>query len=626
MCGITGIIIQKQYNRDIEHMLLNAQKVQGHRGPDSQGFVIKDLNNWKVGFGHQRLSILDLSNMGDQPMCFKQEFGSIIYNGEVYNYKELKLELEQLGHRFKSDTDTEVVLTALNHWGPLEALSKFNGMWAFAWLDPQNNRLILARDRAGVKPLNYYLYNNQLYLASEVKTILEMAPNKFTLNNQLIGEYLVQSLLETTTNTLFEGIKKIPAAHFCEIDLSTDNIKLDIKPYWTITTDVYHFYSEEKLIEEIRELFIDAVRLRLRSDVPVGVLLSGGIDSSSIAAVMQQVLGRNSELNLLSAVSTDARYDESKFINIMGKHLNRDVHKVVLDFHPNRAFDYLEEVCWFNDEPVGSFSNVAHYLLMKQASEQNIKVILSGQGADELLCGYKKYLGFYIQSLVNQGRYIEAGKTLGSFYKQGTILSQFNIQEAKRYMPQYLKPRELDIRGESLEHYMPKFVGLTSGMTVIERQALDIKHFSIPVLTHYEDRMSMAWSREVRVPFLDYRLIELLNSVPTEFKLKKGWTKYIFRKVMEPMLPPEITWRKDKQGFINPESEWLKKELRIGVLKYFGQESLMFKYGLVNRENLMKKYELYCKQPYSGGNIWFKDIFNPLALEIWLRKFEKHLA
>ncbi|MGC5324932.1 asparagine synthase (glutamine-hydrolyzing) [Brevibacillus sp. SYSU BS000544] len=625
MCGISGVLSHKKYDYQIDEYMKRAEQIQQHRGPDSRAWEVHEKNCWRIGLGHQRLSILDLSEAGNQPMRYK-DGSSIIYNGEIYNYKEIRHELEALGHSFYGDSDTEVILAALHQWGIEQALAKFNGMWAFAWLDLQKNRLVLARDRAGVKPLYICQQEDNLYFASEMKTILGMKPQKSRLNHQLVGEYLIQSLLEASNETFFHDIKKIPAGHYCSIDLGEQGINLAIKNFWTVPSSFIAPRTEDELIEQIRVLFFDAVRLRLRSDVPVGVLLSGGVDSSAIATAMNHILGKDAELNLLSAVSNNSQFDETPFIDTMASYLNRSVHKVVLDFTPDQALDYLDQVCWFNDEPVGSFANVAHYLLMKKAKELGITVILSGQGADELLCGYKKYLGFYVQSMFRNGSIVKGTKALYSFWKQGTILNQFSFSEAKRYLPTRFNSTEIDIRGEALSQFSPISVGLPQNGGVRERQILDLNRFSVPVLTHYEDRMSMAWSREVRVPFLDYRLIELLINVPVEQKLHDGWTKYIFRKAMEPYMPKEIIWRKDKQGFVNPQSEWLRNELKEKVLDCFSEDSLIFKHKLVNREKMIKKYELYCTESAEKGTVWFRDIFNPLALEIWLRRYEKYIG
>ncbi len=263
---------------------------------------------------------------------------------------------------------------------------------------------------------------------------------------------------------------------------------------------------------------------------------------------------------------------------------------------------------------------------MRQAKELGITVILSGQGADELLCGYKRYLGFYLKGLVSAGHYLKAFNVLSRFWRRGTVLSQFTFAEAKRYLPGFMQKDETDILGESLKEYLRVDVGLSAGMTMQELQANDIKRLSVPMLVHYEDRMSMAWSREIRVPFLDYRLIETLVPLATDVKLKNGWTKYVFRKAMEDFLPAKIAWRKDKQGFVNPQSEWLKNELKGKVKEFFSPDSLMSKYGLVNVDNLLLKYDSYCRQSPGRGRVFFREIFNPLALEVWLRNIESFIG
>lgn len=628
MCGIAGIITDR---RDISPELERARLVQLHRGPDSQGFCTHDIDKWRVGLGHQRLSIIDLTEAGNQPMALADGKTWIIYNGEVYNYKEIRSELEGLGYHFRSTSDTEVMLAALHHWGVEQALNRFNGMWAFAFLDKEKKRLVLARDRMGVKPLYYLLKGGQLFFASEIKTILKMAQEKFSLNLQVIGEYLCQSLLDTGADTFFEGITKVPAAHYGVIDLAATALQIHYQSYWRVPTERQGSFPEKDLIEEIREIFTDAVRLRLRSDVPVGVFLSGGIDSSSIASTMKR-LEKNAQLNIVSVVTQDKRYrndnryDESIFIDIMGNYLKQNVNKVTIDLKPETIFDYLGQVCWYNDEPAGGFANVAQFLLMKQAKELDTTVILSGQGGDELLAGYLKYSFFYMQDLVRKGQYLKASEVFWSFCRNGTVLRQFSFQEAKRYVPGYINSRRTDIRGENLKSFSPIFIGLSKKMTVQERQALDYQRFSVPILTHYEDRSSMAWSREVRNPFLDYRLVEAVVPLPMEMKIQGGWTKFIFRKAMEPFLPQEIVWRRDKRGFVNPQEEWLKDDLKASVLDYFCEDSLIFKFNLVDRKNLLLKYETYCRQGVGRGIISFNEIFNPLALEIWLRKYLDYVA
>lgn len=625
MCGIAGIV-SNQRGESLSDRLERMKRAQSHRGPDDEGVWTGRAGAYEVAFGHSRLAVLDLTKAGHQPMLSPCGRYALIYNGEIYNYKELRKELASTqGVEFSTQCDTEVVLQSLIAWDT-EALGRFNGMWAFAWLDLEKKNLLLSRDRFGVKPLYYHRGKRGFFFASEIKAILAGTGEKFDINLTAVARYLRQSMLNAQNQTFFSEIEELPPAHYMRLNLKTDSPAPEIQSYWTDTgANGFEGVSEKQRIEAVRELFFDAVSLRLGSDVPVGVLLSGGLDSSSIAGTMRRILGPDADLNILSAVSDDARFDEQPFIDVMSSHLECEPHKLWLRFRPEEVFKLLETVIWFNDEPVGTFSVVAHYLLMKYAKDLNVTVILSGQGADELLCGYKKYLGFYVQSLIREGQYTTAGRALLDFFRQDTVLPQFNIREAKRYMPRILRPREIDILGPAL-HHTDGFLDIGLGkMSFSDRQREDLSRFSLPAIVHTEDRMSMAFGRELRFPFLDYRLVQMLIGFPPEWKLREGWTKWILRKAMEPDLPKEIAWRKDKQGFVNPESEWLKNELKGEIEDLLKEEMLASRAGLIDQDRFRRRYRAYCRQPFKKGNIGFKDILHPLALEIWLRKFEDHL-
>lgn len=620
MCGVAGILSFSD-SVNVSSQLAKAVEQQLHRGPDIQSSRIFNADKWSLGLSHQRLSILDLSDAGAQPMSTESDSSTIIYNGEVYNYKELMSLLPE-DEKYFSSSDTEVLLKILSTYGIAKSLPLLNGMWAFAWLDEKNNKLYLCRDRAGVKPLYYFIDNDVLYFSSEVKAILESSEKLFTLDTQAVGEYLLQSVQDSQNNSFYSEIKAVPAGCYIEIDLSKDALNFTQTRYWNVLDA--EPYSGDDLPGHLNELFNDAVRLRMRSDVPIGVTLSGGLDSSAIAASMKKHLGSAENLNVLSAVSPGSKLDESEFIDAMSSYLGAKTHKVELNWTADEAIDLLKTVTWHNDSPVGSFSNVAHYLMMKKASELGITVILSGQGADELLCGYKKYLGFYIQGLIRDKRLFKAIQVFLGFLFNRSVVNQFSLMEAKRYLPQRFKNKDIDIQGPALKKgYKPQSLNLKSGQSMSERQAEDLERFSVPFLTHYEDRMSMAWSREIRLPFLDYRLMELLVNLPTKMKLQKGWTKYILREAMQAMLPDKINWRKDKQGFVNPQEEWLKNELKSEVLNTFSEDALIFSFGLVDRKALLEKYNIFCTQSNKNGQVWYRDIFAPFALEVWLQ-LNKH--
>jgi|SRR5665213_1659513 len=632
MCGIFGIL--RRGSAEEEPALLEAAlRVQAHRGPDGSGVRKFRFGQNSLLLAHQRLAIIDLSDAAHQPMDYKEGRGCLVYNGELYNYLELRSELAGDGETFVTRSDTEVLLAALHKWGPDRALTKFNWMGAFAWLDRDARRLVLACDAGSEKPLYYYADDTQFVFASEIKTLLTLLARKFALDRDVVGQFIFQGLSDASTRTFFEGITRLEAGSYMALGLGADRGSIRPKRFEPPA------YSDAALrlplpdfVSELRRVFIDSVRLRLRSDVPIGVLLSGGIDSSSIAAVGQTLLGHAEAPRLLSVVSDDPRYDESKHIGVMERYLGQTAHKVTLRINPDTVVSELSTVNWFNDAPVAGLSALAHYRLMAVAKELGLTVILSGQGADEILLGYRKFLGFYLQSLLRHGHIARAVAVLAGFLRNRTVLNQFDLSNAKRYMKilgtlnklTQIQP-ETQLEGDWLNGWQALPLGLGAG-SLAARQMLDITRYSVPALCHYEDRMSMAFSREIRLPFLDSRLIDLLLRAPDEYKLRRGWTKYALRKAMESMLPAEICWRKDKQGFSNPQGEWLKQELRNAVLDAFSPASMIAKKGIVDSGSLTRTYERYRRQPADSGMIWYREIFAPFSLELWMRSYESWIA
>lgn len=623
MCGIAGLVVPAGEAGGAK-ALGRMRAVLAHRGPDGDGAWSGVEGKAEVLLGHRRLAILDLSERGRQPFVSPCGRHVLVYNGEVYNYLELRRELAGLGTAFSSDCDTEVVLQSLMRWGE-EALSRFNGMWALAWLDRRAGSLFLARDRFGVKPLYYCRAKDRLTFSSEIKAILEADGERRSVDPLAAGRFLRQSLLDAQPQTFFSGILAFPAGHYARLDLRRGAVTgLDPRPYWSAPVRDAFEGCESRRVEALRETFLSAVRLRLRSDVPVGVLLSGGLDSSCIAAAMRAELGREAPLHAFSAVGGPPGSGEEPFMDLMCSHLACESRRIRVS--AEQAFDALPAAIYFNDEPVGGLNTAAYRLLMEEARRSGVTVLLTGQGADELLCGYKKYLAFHLQALLRDGRVGAAARTALPFARRGTVLSQFDFREARRYLPRWLRPSVPDVRGPALRDFSDELpLGLGRG-SLAERQRMDLEVASLPALLHYEDRMSMASSREMRVPFLDYRLVSLLLPSPAETKLRDGWTKWLLRKAMEPYLPPEAAWRRDKRHFALPQARWLKHDLRDRVRAILGGELLTARSGLVDQGCLKKLYETFCAQPEEGGDIWFKDVFNPLALELWMRAFSRNLA
>jgi asparagine synthase (glutamine-hydrolysing) len=626
MCGIAGIV-QSDNLESISTRLAAMLLAQAHRGPDGSGTCLERVGGCAVGLGHRRLSIIDLSSDAGQPMHSACGRYTLIFNGEVYNYREIRAELTQRHQcQFRTQSDSEVVLQALVQWGPA-AFGRFNGMWGIAFLDRKRAELCLSRDRFGVKPLYFMVENGRLIFASEIKAVLVGAGRKFAVDAETAYRYLAYNSLDATHRTFFQGITKLPQGHYqiCRLEPAGPVLESPVR-YWDFTPEDPKFYrSEELLAARLRDLLQDAVAMRLRSDVPVGLLLSGGVDSSCIAALMMRLRG-DSMPTALAMVSDVPEFSEERFIDTVTKEVGIPTSKVRLQGDSADALRLLSEVTYHNDEPVGTFSNVAQYLLMAEARRAGITVILSGQGADEILCGYRKYVGFYAQSLLRQGRVLQAAALLNGFRRTGTVVTQLHLADAKRYLPRWLHRSIPPPFGPALlAGAVPQAMGLGRG-DLSERQRADLYQFSIPMLTHYEDRMSMAHGRETRLPFLDYRVVNLLVQAPPQLKLAQGWTKYILRRALAKEVPAAIIWRKDKQGFLNPERTWLANELRSDLTRLFNSDMLAYQAGLLDRPALVSLYEDYCRHWESHGRYSAKDVFYPLALEIWLRRYSCHLA
>lgn len=620
MCGIFGIISPK--NICFERSAQSMQDALIHRGPDGHGIIQHSVGINQIYLGHVRLAILDLSDNGLQPMESSCGRYNLTYNGEVYNYLEIKQELLREGYAFHTETDSEVVLYALIHWGE-EAFNKFNGMWAIAFLDQNRKELLFSRDRFGVKPLYYAQDDDTVFFASEIKSILVGMNKKFKLNLKVTHRFLSQSILDYDTDTFFQGIHKVPQASYLKLDLNKTCLilKENFNFFWHYPTS--HFQEEMSITEVITELdtlFTDAVKIRLRSDVPIGVTLSGGIDSSSIACKVSALM-KGHPINTFSSISNEKAYDEQPFMDEVNQSLNSNAQKFNLSLHTKQLLQDYKNLAWFSDEPILSFSSVAFYYLMQLSCKSGVKVILSGQGADELLCGYKKYIYFYLKSLLSDKRALTFAYTFLSFLGNNTLIPEFNYHEAKRYLPAWLRSKKKSSLGANLLCFELDSLGMEKG-GFLERQIQDMHSTSVPALLRYEDRLSMVSSVEVRLPFLDYRLVEFCLKLPTKLKLNRGWTKWIFRKAMDGQVPKNIIWRKDKQGFVSPQERWFKNELCNEITSLFNSDMVSAKLGLINIENLKSNYKLYCS---GHRTISYKEVYNPFALEIWLRQFASYI-
>jgi asparagine synthase (glutamine-hydrolysing) len=431
------------------------------------------------------------------------------------------------------------------------------------------------------------------------------------------ARFLTQSLQNVDNRSWLAAASAFPAACIGTIDV-TDPAEgiTNIRRFWKApANELEPSTTDAEFIEELYSTLSDAVRMRLHADVPVGIALSGGIDSSIIAALAysrQSMAGRSTVL--FSATNPGSPHDESAFIDVVARHLETEVDKFTLDASTGSSlFDLLMKCIRHNDGPIASFSNILFFRLMEMARKRGVTVVLTGQGADEAFCGYRKYPFLELKRLIREKGLLAASHLATGFLARGTMLPGLRIAEGKRYLG---RTNHSILGPVAANAHHP--IALGAIRTLSERQWQDIAHYSVPYLCHYEDRMSMAWSREVRAPFLDHRVVALGLRMPTRLKLANGWTKYALRKAFEPLLPPEIAWRKDKQGFVNPQDDWLRGSLRSHVVETMSRrDARVYDTGLVDREAYMKVFEAYCR---GSSSIWFRDVFSPFALELWLHQ------
>jgi asparagine synthase (glutamine-hydrolysing) len=622
MCGIVCIISKNSISHDILNQL---NQVQGHRGPDASSYSIHKINDYNIGLAHQRLSILDLSVEANQPMTSFDYKNHLIFNGEIYNYLEIKDKLALDGIKFRTNSDTEVLLNLLMNYPLEQALNLLNGMFSFVWLDEVSQKLVIVRDRFGVKPLYYHISNEgDIFISSEIKTILSISKVKFSLNYNTINDYLLSSKFEINNETFFNSILKVPQSHYIFFDLKTTPFLFSPVNYWNLNNiSVQSGISLRDAANSVSELFQSSIGLRMRSDVQVGALLSGGLDSSSIVHFMNFKKSNNGLLKIFSAVNEVKSFDESNHIREVLLNENLEAYYTNLN-DPINCFNLIKKVTWHNDEPLGSFSNIAQYLMFKDAKTRGVKVILSGQGADEIFGGYLKYIFYNIFNLFyNKKYFILLVKTFHIIFSNILFIQpDFRFSEIKRFF----KRRQYDIRGIKLNKLYDKTENkVYHSDYLVNKQILDIYHNSIPALTHYEDRMSMAHGVEVRNPFLDYRLVSYGLSLPSEFKLNRHWTKYILRYVMKDKIPRNIVWRRDKMGFNTPESVWVKGELKTKIEELLNINALVFRHKIIDYNKFLSLLSKYNKDNFFSVQVSHKEILGVVFLESWLQVFEEYI-
>lgn len=556
MCGIAGVIGLN--GQVVESPLIEKMtRAVAHRGPDGEGVLVES----NVGLGHRRLAIVDLSADGAQPMTAGQGRHTVVFNGEIYNYLELRAELQALGYVFATRSDTEVLLAAYAEWGPA-CVRRFNGMWAFALYDRASRRLFCSRDRFGKKPF-YYLRNRDWFaFGSEIRQLLPLLSAR-RADQQALLKFIVGNLAEGLEQSFFDGVRKLPGGHNLTLDLSSGEMR--IERYYELTIDrSLAGIDGGEAVQRFSAALADAVRLRLRADVPVGTCLSGGLDSSSVATLAAGLYRQEAQrpFAAITACSEQGDNDESDYAAQVVEHNQMLWHKVRPGYDDFAAT--LPAVVEAQEEPFPSPSIAMQYFVMRCAREQGIPVLLDGQGGDETLLGYERYFAAHYLSQARSHGWLRtlaamressannatmsARRVLGYFvYFTSTRVRWHNYRRRHGYL------RELPEMFDEVRLYAE-----ASG-DIHALQKLEIERTNLPALLRYEDKNAMRHSIETRLPFLDYRLVELALSLPGSAKISEGWTKHVLRQSMAGKMPDSIVWRRNKLGFEAPERLWFAR-------------------------------------------------------------------
>ena len=577
MCGICGILNLSRDRLPAED-LQAMSSVLGHRGPDDQGKLVSG----PVALGFRRLSILDLSR-GHQPMCNEERNVWIAFNGEIYNHAELRPGLQKRGHRFTSNSDTETIVHLYEEYGD-DCVRHLRGMFAFAIWDARYNRLFCARDRLGIKPFYFAMVGNRFAFASEIKALFELRDFNARLNRSALPEFFTFGYL-SAEETLYKNVYKLLPGHCLCLELDSDNARPQITQYWDLNSSApERSPSEADCISRFRDLFAETVRSHLMSDVPLGVFLSGGLDSSSIAAVMASL--KKEPIQTFSVGYVESQYSELPYARAVAKHIGAEAHEVILG--PDDFFASLPRLIWHEDEPLVWPSSVALFFVSRLASEK-VKVVLTGEGGDELFAGYLKYrvalwnlrggplyrkfVPRFLQQVVRKALSSGLGpdwalrKLRHSFLYHPDSFEQIYFDNFYAAFPQHQQPllftpalndevRDVNAYANAMR-YFPR--NGWNGNSLNRLLYMDIKTYLVELLMK-QDQMSMAASIESRVPFLDHKVVEFAASLPARYKLRFSSGKYLLRKAMARDLPPEVL-RRNKKGFPTPIRPWLRNQL-----------------------------------------------------------------
>ncbi|MCU7930684.1 MAG: asparagine synthase (glutamine-hydrolyzing) [Candidatus Thiodiazotropha sp. (ex Codakia rugifera)] len=586
MCGIAGIYYHDSTRRVDENQLVAMRDVFTYRGPDDKGLYISG----PVGLAHRRLSIIGLST-GHQPMSDPNQKFWIVFNGEIYNYRILRKELEKKGYSFKSESDTEVIIYLYMEYGN-NCIEYLNGMFAFAICDESKHSLYIARDRMGIKPLYYYKTNNEFIFSSEIKSILKYDKIEAACNGSAVFEYFLYRDV-AGEHTMFKDVMSLLPGHY----MTVDSAGIDIVKYWDVlNTDKDHSLDKNSAKEQIEYLLQDAIKIRLMSEVPLGTFCSGGIDSSLVTAMAAGIAGEH--LNTFSVGFEESDYDESEYAKIVSTRYETQHHELVLGSSDFSSL--LPKAIALNDEPL-HFANSVHILALSELTKKHVTVVLTGEGADELFLGYPRYLIPELAKKIKHFSWLTSPllNLLSRIHKDHRIkkLRDYSQLDMQDIIMMNAAVNRVDVVNQIIGCDIDKKLGYRNELhdsvlnykSTIEMVSLQDQLTYLISILNRQDRMSMGASVEARVPFLDYRLVEFANSLPPSIKLEKTNTKMLIKEIAEKYLPREVIYRR-KSGFGVPLTKWMRDTNGLGKLV---KEIIYDTPGddYINIDNIRAKYD-----------------------------------
>lgn len=640
MCGITGYLNLK---KSVDwNTLYNMNQVISHRGPDDEGYAyfgttsgslkgkdtisdyhsltdIKEMSPTDafLVFGHRRLSIIDVSAAGHQPMFDREQKYCITFNGEIYNYIEIKQELIALGHHFTTNSDTEVILEAYKEWEE-DCVQHFNGMWGFAIYDLEQKKLFCSRDRLGAKPFYYILDDQKFIFASEIKQICQDPDFDRYMNEQMVLSYILFRLTDFGKETFIKDIYALPGGYNLSLKIDLEQrkiVQVNLYQYWNLKIDK----EKNTDIDKWYDLMKDSVKLRLRSDAPVGAMCSGGVDSSFLISEIKDCYEKQgkdiTEFKTFTSCYHNAEiHDETYFAHLVNEACGVEEHLIYPD--AQNTFQKFKNMVW-HYEGYCTFSNLGSFLTLEEISKSGIKVLINGQGGDESMLGYERYYTYYFLQLLCKGKI----KKLISEYKKAVKHSRLNMKEMMLYFvyfgfPCIRKYRNLKMASSFIKKELLKKFDYDKIRHILKVNNLDtliyneLRETQLTHILRFDDRGYMAFSMESRVPFIDYRYLENVVNIDPMQKIENGYTKYLVRKRMESKLPDEVVWRTNKNGWSSPSERWISRFTDEDIQKIFDNPVSACYFDI----NEMKK--IFKKNPVS------REFESFLVIELFMQLFK----